>query len=213
MTHRIAGAAVFAALVFAGCSGTSSSSRDDSDSSKTTASGVARKTADPNAEDVRVMFYQPPGKLRSGEAHGDLAMILVNESHRLRATDQGRYAIALQDPNRAYNVMTEEQATSLLASLENYGLSEAASPFVEGDEALLTPAAANDRYRGVIVVERGTKRLKVVGMRPAGQTDVAGQRRYKQFVDMKGAVAIWARATASELPIGGAANVPRATDR
>ena len=66
---------------------------------------VARGPAIP---DTRVMLYQPKG---------DLLLILVNEGHSARATEEGRINLALGEANRAYKVLSDGQMTALLQSL------------------------------------------------------------------------------------------------
>jgi hypothetical protein len=197
----------FAALVLAaGCSETTSQER--SSGGRESAGAVsARPRNDSSYGDVRVVVYQPPNRTRDGKSTADIWMILVNENHDGRQSEQGRYQIALQDPNRGYKVMTEDQTASLLKSLENLGYFEAATPFVAGDEALLTNSGG-DRYRGVIYVETKAGRFKVPGQRPSGSTDAAGQRRYEQFVNLKTAIAAWYQSTVGELPVGGATPKP-----
>ena len=204
------GAAAAIALVFvtAGCSETTGGSRN-SDSGRSSASETPRRAATPGPNgDVRVIVFQPATRTRDGKDVAGLWMILVNENHSWRETEKGRYDIALQDPNRGYKVMTEDQTESLLKSLDNLGFNEAATPFVQGDEGYLTPAAASDRFRGVIYVETAKGRVKLLGQRPAGNTDVAGQRRYEQYVNYKTVVTTWFQSTVGELPVGGASPKP-----
>ncbi len=207
-SRRGAAATLVATVLLAACSETTGGSRNsDAGRSSSTASPRRTTSAGPDG-DVRVIVFQPASRTRDGKSVSDLWMILVNENHSQRETDQGRYDIALQDPNRGYKVMTEDQTASLLKSLDNLGFNEAASPFVQGDEGYLTPAASSDRFRGVIYVETAKGRVKLIGQRPAGNTDVAGQRRYEQYVNFKTVVTTWFQSTVGELPVGGATPKP-----
>ena len=229
MLHAFRRAAALVAVVafFASCSETSKSSRSTGgapdraspDRAAVSAEGAPRPGVDlgnrirgdaPHG-DVRVIFYQPRRVTRQGQTVEDLVMVMVNENNALRGTERGRYNISLQDPNRAYKVMTEEQTDALLKSLDNYGFARQATPFEPGDEQYLAGSSADiPRYRGVLFVESARGKFKVVGTQPGGSSDAMGAQRFKEFTEMKGVVAHWFRLdhVPSEMPVGGASPLP-----
>lgn len=184
---------LLAVTLLAACTTTSSTPTES-------AKPVVRSTAgDPSAQalgDVRVIMYQ---------TKQDLMMVLVNESNADRKTERGRLNLALGDSDRAYKVLTDQQMSTLIASLENRGFSNVADAFLAEDSVYLTRASGDiPRFQGVVVVERDGIRRKVLGMRALNESDTGGHQRYKQFVDFKTLVTLKFQATSNaEAPIGG----------
>jgi hypothetical protein len=154
---------------------------------------VARGPAIP---DTRVMLYQPKG---------DLLLILVNEGHSGRATEEGRTNLALGEPNRAYKVLSDVQMTALLKSLAAAQYDATADEFVKGDEQYLAKASGDlPRYQGIISVERGAGKSKVLGFRKSSESDALGAKRYTSYVQLKTLVQKWfADTSRDEYPVGG----------
>jgi hypothetical protein len=214
------------ALALVSCSETTSTSRTDDSSARpasTTSSEPVRRAPSAAAPhgDVRVIVYQPQQEAKNQAKAGgraasnvvpDLLMILVNEGNRGRDTKEGRYNLALQDPNRGYKVMTEQDTDALIKSFENLGWAEGATPFVPGDEQYLVSGANAANYRGIIFVETSAGKFKLLGTKPGGPNDVAGQERYKKFVGLKTAVAAWFQASAGEMPVGDGTPLPTRLD-
>ncbi len=174
------------------CSGTGGSSGRSS-----TDTPEARKST-PSGTDSRVMMYQ---------SKNDVLMIFVNESHSWRKSRDGRLAIALQDGSRSYFVISDDEMDALIQSIDARGYSTKATPFVQGDEQFISTRARDiPRYQGIVYVERGNSKTKMLGYRPNGQNDVAGQRDLMLFTEVKGVVqAIAMRNQRSEFPDGGVA--------
>jgi hypothetical protein len=146
--------------------------------------------------DTRVMFYQPKG---------DLLMILVNEAHSGRATESGRVALALGESNRAYKILSDAQMDALLKSLANAGYDVNADEFVLGDEQYLAKTAGEiPRYQGIISVEQGPSKTKLLGFRRASEGDALGLKRYQAYTVLKSLVQKWfGDSSQSEFPVGG----------
>jgi hypothetical protein len=146
--------------------------------------------------DTRVMLYQPKG---------DLLLILVNEGNSGRDSEEGRTRLALGESNRAYKVLSDSQMTALLQSLGAGGYDMNAEEFVKGDEQYLGKAAGDlPRYQGIISVERGEAKTKVLGFRKSSESDALGAKRYQSYVSLKALVQKWFGDTSrSEYPIGG----------
>lgn len=200
-----AAALLLSAATFTACSESTSSGRRD-DGGRATAAAV--RTPGKNG-DVRVAFFQPAGRTRDGKPIPEQRLILVNENHRRRADENGRYELAMQDPQRAYKVLSEEQADALLKSLAYKDWRSAARPFQSGDEAYFSSTAAtDDRFKGVILIESSEGRFLIVGQRGAGQADAAGAQRYAQFVELKSRIIAFTDGAATETPIGGGSAAP-----
>lgn len=207
-----------AAVLFFGCSESASGPRGDGDRRASEPAPV-RRTGGSSAPhgDVRVIVYQPQQEARNARDGSkvvpDLLMILVNEGNRGRDTAEGRFNLGLQNGNRGYKVMTEENTANLLKSFENLGWERVASPFVPGDEQLLVPGGvASPGYRGVIFVESSAGKFKFVGQRPNGPSDLAGQERHKTFVGLKTAVTAWYQECPGEMPVGEGTPLPTRLD-
>lgn len=149
-----------------------------------------------NFPDTRVMFYQPKG---------DLLMIIVNEGNSNRATEAGRVALALGESNRAYKILSDAQMDALLASLSAAGYDVNSSDFVQGDEQYLAKSAADiPRYQGIVSVEQGSSKTKLLGFRRASEGDALGLKRYEAYTKLKGLVQNWfGDSSMSEFPVGG----------
>jgi hypothetical protein len=200
-----AAALLLSAAFLASCSESTSSGRR-SDGGRSTAS-AARGTG-PNG-DVRVAYFQPAGRTRDGKPIPEQCLILVNENHRLRADERGRYTLALDDPQRAYKVLSEEQADALLKSLAYKDWRTFAQPFRSGDEGYFSSGATTDeRFKGVILIESSEGKFLIVGQRGAGQADAAGAQRYQQFVELKSRIIAFTDGAATETPIGGGSAAP-----
>lgn len=154
---------------------------------------VARGPAIP---DTRVMLYQPKG---------DLLLILVNEGHSARATEEGRTNLALGEANRVYKVLSDGQMTALLQSLAAAQYDATADEFVKGDEQYLSKSSGDlPRYQGIISVERGAGKSKVLGFRKSSESDALGAKRYESYVQLKRLVQKWfADTSRDEYPVGG----------
>jgi hypothetical protein len=146
--------------------------------------------------DARVMLYQPKG---------DILLILVNEGHSGRGTEEGRISLALGDQNRAYKVLTDAAMAALIQSLVAAGYDSNAEEFVKGDEQYLAASSGDlPRYQGIISVERGGAKTKVLGYRKSSESDALGARRYADYVKLKALVQKWfADSSRSEYPVGG----------
>jgi pyruvate/2-oxoglutarate dehydrogenase complex dihydrolipoamide acyltransferase (E2) component len=155
--------------------------------------------------DARVMLYQPKG--RSANIPFDILLILVNEGHTGRSTEEGRIALALGDQNRAYKVLTDAAMGALIQSLVAAGYESNAAEFVKGDEQYLAASSGDlPRYQGIISVEHGGVKTKVLGYRKSSESDALGGRRYADYVKLKALVQKWfADSPRSEFPIGGVA--------
>jgi hypothetical protein len=166
------------------------------DGPRTTAAPAPRPEPGPAIPDTRVMLYQPKG---------DLLLILVNEGHSGRSTEEGRTNLALGELNRAYKVLTDTQMTALLKSLAAAGYDAGAEEFVKGDEQYLGKAAGDlPRYQGIISIERGPGKTKVLGFRKSSESDALGLRRYETYVRLKTLVQKWfADTSRDEYPVGG----------
>jgi hypothetical protein len=149
-----------------------------------------------NAPNTRVMFYQPKG---------DLLLIIVNESHSGRATEAGRLDLSLGDPNRAYKILSDSQMEALIKSLAAQGYDQNAAEFVPEDAQYLTASSTElPRYQGLISVERGPMKTKVLGFRKSSEGDALGARRYQTYALLKGLVQKWfSDSSRSEFPVGG----------
>jgi hypothetical protein len=163
-----------------------------------------RRTAAPptgRSPDTRVMLYQPKG---------DLLLILVNESHSGRASEEGRIALALGDPNRAYKILSDSQMEALLKSLAGAGYDANSAEFVPDDAQYMTASSADlPRYQGLISVERGGVKTKVLGFRKSSEGDAMGARRYQTYAMLKGLVQKWfGDSSRSEFPVGGVSLPP-----
>jgi hypothetical protein len=160
-----------------------------------------RNTGNPPGPNSRVMFYQPKG---------DLLLILVNENHTGRTTEAGRLELALNDANRAYKILTDAQMEALLQSLVAQGYDQNATDFVPDDAQYLTAASADlPRYQGLISVERGGSKTKVLGYRRSSEGDAIGLRRYQSYTQLKALVQKWfGDSSRSEYPVGGV-SLPR----
>ncbi len=184
---------LLAVTLLAACTTTSSTTSEPAKPVVRPTSGAPSSGA---VGDVRVIMYQ---------TKQDLMMVLVNESNAERKTERGRLNLALGDSDRAYKVLTDQQMTTLLASLENRGFSNVADALLDEDAVYLTRASGDiPRFQGVVVVERDGIRRKVLGMRALNESDIGGHQRYKQFVDFKTLVTLKFQATSNaEAPIGG----------
>jgi hypothetical protein len=173
------------------------------------AAGPAARTerpapdAGPNAQrpvapiaDTRVMVYQPKG---------DLLLILVNESHGARRTEEGRLALALGDPVRAYKILSDSQMAAMVESLRAAGYEQSASEFLPEDAQYLTAASGDiPRYQGLISVESGPVKTRVLGFRKSSEGDALGLRRYQTYTRLKALVQKWfGDSSRSEFPVGG----------
>jgi hypothetical protein len=150
----------------------------------------------PVLADTRVMLYQPKG---------DLLLILVNESHGSRLTEEGRLALALGEPTRAYKILSDSQMSALLRSLSAGGYDANAAEFLPEDAQYLTTASADiPRYQGLISVESGSAKTKVLGFRKSSEGDALGLRRYQTYTRLKALVQKWfGDSSRSEFPVGG----------
>lgn len=148
--------------------------------------------------DARVMLYQPKG---------DILLILVNEGHSDRGTEEGRISLALGDQNRAYKVLSDAAMGALIQSLVAAGYESNAEQFVKGDEQYLAASSGDlPRYQGIISVEHGGVKTKVLGYRKSSESDALGARRYQDYVKLKALVQKWfADSPRSEFPVGGVA--------
>jgi hypothetical protein len=129
----------------------------------------------------------------------------VNESHSARATEEGRTNLALGEANRAYKVLSDSGMTALLQSLAAAGYDANADEFVKGDEQYLGKASGDlPRYQGIISVERGAGKSKVLGFRKSSESDALGAKRYGSYVQLKTLVQKWFSETSrDEYPVGG----------
>lgn len=137
----------------------------------------------------RVIAYDPRGR-----GDGTL-LILVNEGNPDRATPEGQQRIALSGVARGshgYKVLSERRMDELLAALEVKGFSRRAQPFVAGDERFFGQTNG-DRFRGIVFVEIGEQRSKVVGYRPMGGEDLVGRAAFDDFNEVKGTVLVFSR--------------------
>jgi hypothetical protein len=116
----------------------------------------------------------------------------------------------LGDPNRAYKILSDSQMEALLKSLHGAEYEQNASEFVQGDEQYLTAAAADlPRYQGLISIERGEEKTKVLGFRKSSEGDALGARRYQSYARLKTLVQKWfGDSSRSEYPVGGVSIPP-----
>ncbi len=190
-------------LALAACSGSGTSggqrnatNSPASNASTSTPEASGEHHSAPVAGDVRVMMYQPKG---------DVLVIMVNEGHSWRKTADGRHALALGDDSRAYVVLPDAEMGALLESLDSRGYSAIATPFAAGDEQFISTSARDiPRFQGIVFIERGSTKTKVLGYRPSGPTDANGQKSLQQYTDLKAVAQIFAmRNQRSEYPSGG----------
>ena len=154
------------------------------------------------APNSRVMLYQPKG---------DLLLVIVNESHTGRTTEAGRLDLSLGDPNRAYKILTDAQMEALLETMVAQGYDQNASDFVPDDAQYLNASSADlPRYQGMISVERGGRKTKVLGFRKSSEGDAIGARRYQSYAKLKAVVQKWfGDSSRSEYPVGGVSLPPK----
>ncbi len=181
-------------VLLVACTTTEGGKRDN-----TPVTGQGNSSGAPVAVPVsntRILFYQ-----RSQ----DLLIVLVNESHELRKTEKGRLALALNDSDRVYKVLSDQQMAGLLTSLENYGFGTEADPFTDNDAVYLTRGSAEiPRFQGIVMVERDGIRRKFLGIRAGNSADAVSHARYKSYVDFKTLITLKFQATSNaEAPIGG----------
>ena len=144
----------------------------------------------------RVVLFVP----RTG-----VMMILVNEHHPWRKTRKGRLRLALGKPQQGYKVLTDRQMDALVESLKRRSLSRFATPFEKGDEDYFRRRPDDARYRGILYLEEGSRRLKVLSFRPYGPEDMNGQERLRAFIDFKALVYRWYNSRVeTEVPMTGA---------
>lgn len=150
-----------------------------------TAPGTSPEAAPPKARTVRIIVY----------AHGTnpQTFITVNASHPGLADAKGRLAIALGRRTQGFKVLDDVAIDRLLASLTGKGFDADATEFVPGDEALVTGSGSlPERFRGTVYVELDGVRRKLVGVRPNGRDDQAGQERLRRFTEIRmTAITFW----------------------
>lgn len=126
------------------------------------------------------------------QVRGAPVMIMVNEGHSGLKTPKGQLAIALNDASQPFKILDEQRMDNLLASFNNYGLARVATTFERGDERYFGgDGGGTERYRGILYVEDNGVRSKVVGVRAMGESDLAGQDRYKVYSELKAIFSAW----------------------
>lgn len=136
---------------------------------------------EPSRGDRRVALVQNAGA-------GQTLLILVNEGHALRATQEGRVRLANGNPNQAYNVLTESAMQALLDSIANQGFNDHAREAQPADENWFR-GSRDANVNGAVLVEDGADRRFLLGQRP--RNDPALVPPYQVFVQVKGVVALW----------------------
>jgi hypothetical protein len=94
---------------------------------------------------------------------------------------------------------------ALVKSLGAAGYEVNSSEFVQGDEQYLAKTAGDiPRYQGIVSIEQGPSKTKVLGFRRASEGDALGLKRYQAYTVMKGLVQKWfGDSSMSEFPVGG----------
>jgi hypothetical protein len=152
------------------------------------------------AGDRRVILHQPP----HARQPNPITMIMVNEAHSERASTEGRIRLAMNDPAQAYKVLGEQEMQALFESMEDRGLDSVSTPYTAQDAQYFDDSLGIERFRGILFIENGGKVTKVLGFKPTGKDDFAGQQRYRVFAEMKVLVFRWYNSRAeSELPVSG----------
>lgn len=166
---------LFSALVCAAMLASCGSSGPGSRSGFRDVATPAAESRDPNAVDSRIIAVRKQQRV---------PLVIVNWSHSRRQPDarpSGPEWLAMNGNADAYTVLRDEDFEALVKSLDSGGFSDLSAPFDPVNEAfLLWPDQVNDStYLGMIVLERGGARRRVLGIRDPESDD------YRRFSAMR----------------------------